>query len=775
MPPSDRSHTTNRLRQERIARNWRQRDLAEQLGTTIVSVTRWERGIQQPSAYFRVKLCALFGKSAEELGLLARNPSSQRTVSQPPPLVSMPPLPVQIRFFLGRSRELAEVQRLLHASRLLTLTGIGGVGKTRLALRVAEEMAPTFADGACFVDLAPLSDPRLVANAIASALGVMEHPTEALSETLKRALARREVLLLLDNFEHVLKEAPLVSELLSTTSRLKVLVTSREPLRLVGEQEYLVPPLSLPEVETPSAQNLIQSEAGLFFVRCAQLVSPHFEVSEVTAPVIGRICTRLDGIPLALELAAARCKLFTPHALLERLEGTREVSPLRLLTARSRNVPSRQQTLYSSVAWSYTLLNEQEQRLLARLTVFRGGSTLKAIESICSEGLSLDVIDALSSLVDKHLVQQKEMPNGEPRFFMLEMIQEYARERLQTSGEEEPMRRRHASYFVELAERAESELRLAGFERWSGRLTQDLENLRTVLSWSLSGGNVELGIRLAGALCLFWYGNGHHMEGRRWTQQLFTRLNEVPLVYHPKLLLSAGHFAFLYDLDAAASLFRRVLEVASALGDRLQVAWALLFLGYTLFRDRTVAMPLVEESLTLFRELANPPGIAQALNIVGEIARYNNDDDQARQAYEACLALCQQTGEIRRIGLMYKNLTFLALHEGDAERARDLGRQGLQVARTMNHQLDQAKALVILAGALGALGQPKLATKLFGTSERALERLGAVTVPIPSDASEIAGMIATIRAHLDEATFQAAWTEGREMTLEQAMTQALDA
>src|SRR5258706_6306293 len=524
-------------------------------------------------------------------------------VSMSPHLVSSYTLPTRTSLFIGRSREIAEVKQLLHASHLLTLTGTGGTGKTQLALRVAAEADSAFADGLCFVDLAPLSDHTLVAKAIASALGVFEHPTEPLSDTLQRVLAQRELLLLIDNFEHVIKGAPLVSKLLAASSRLKVLVTSREPLRLAGEQEYLVPPLSLPIAEAPSVESIIASEAGLLFVRRAQMVLPRFMLSEDTALVIGQICSRLDGLPLGSECAAARCKLFTPQALLERLEGNGDNSPLRLLAGGSRDAPPRQRTLRDSIEWSYSLRDEDEKLLLAGLAVLRGGCSLEAIESISGEGLSIDVLDGLASLVDKNLVQQKEMPGREPRFVLLEMIQEYVRERLKACGEEETMRRRHAEYFVELAERAEPELRLAGCEHWSGRLEQDLENIRAVLEWSLSGGDVEMGIRLAGALCLFWYGNGYHVEGRRWTQQLLERLDEVPLVYHPKFLLSAGHLAFLHDLDTGKPLFKRALDISRDLGDRLQMAWALALLGYTMLREPSTAMPIVEERLALFREL----------------------------------------------------------------------------------------------------------------------------------------------------------------------------
>jgi predicted ATPase/DNA-binding CsgD family transcriptional regulator len=681
-------------------------------------------------------------------------------------------LPAQSLLFIGRDREIAEVKQLLRTSRLLTLTGIGGTGKTRLALRVAAEVAEAFADGVCFVDLAPLSDHTLVAKAIAGALGVLENPTEPLPDTLKRVLAQRELLLLIDNFEHVIRAAPLISELLAASLCLKVLITSREPLRVAGEQEYLVLPLSLPGAEVVSVQHLTASEAGLLFVRRAQMILPHFEMSDGTAPVIGQICTRLDGLPLAIELAAARCKLFTPQVLLERLAGTGDNSPLRMLAGGSRNSPPRQRTLRDSIEWSYNLLDENEKRLLARLAVFRGGRSLEAIEGVCSEGLSIDVLDGLSSLVDKNLVQQKEMPGGEPRFIMLEMIHEYARERLKASGEEETTQRRHAVYFVELAERAEPELRLAGYDYWSGRLERDLENIRAVLEWSLSGGDVTLGVRLAGALCLFWYGNGYHIEGRRWTQRLLERLDEVSQIYQPKFLISAGHLAFLRDLDAGKPLFVRALDTAREVGDRLQMAWALALLGYTMLREPQVATPIVEESLVLFRELNHQPGIAQALNIIGEIARSSHDGDRARHAYEECLVVSQQTGETRRIVFMYHNLAFIALHEGEAGRARDLERQGLQLASAMNSRLQLATALAILAGAIGGLGQPRQAARLLGASESALERLGALHQP--NDKREIDDIIAAVRAQLDEATFQAAWAEGRELRLEQAVAQALD-
>lgn len=677
-------------------------------------------------------------------------------------------LPTQTLLFIGRGCEIAEVKQLLGTSRLLTLTGTGGIGKTRLALRVAAEVADMFLEGVCFVDLAPLSDHILVTKTIAGALGILENPSESLRDTLKRGLAQRELLLLIDNFEQVSKEAPLLSELLMATSRLKILVTSREPLRLAEEQEYQVPPLSLPNTEDSSVPRLMASEAGLLFVRCAQMTLPRFEVSELTAPVIGHICTRLDGLPLAIELAAARSKLFSPQALLERLED----APLRILAGASRNAPPRQRTLCDSIAWSYNLLAEDEKLLLTRMAVFRGGCSLEAIEGVCSEGLSIDVLDGLASLVDKNLVQQKEVESTEPRFMMLEMIHEYVRGRLKASGEEATVRRRHAEYFVELAERAGPALRMAGYDHWARRFKWDLENMRAILQWSLSSGDVTPGVRLAAALCLIWYGSGYHVEGYQWTQRLLAQLDEVPLAYHPRFLFSAGHLAFLRDLDAGKQLFQRMLAIARDLGDREQMAWALAFLGYTTLGEPRTALPLVEEGLALFRELNHQPGMAQALNIMGEIVRFSGDDERAKRIYEKCLALSKQTGETRRILFLCQNLTFIALHEGDAERARDLGRQSIQLARTMNNRLELAKALAAFAGALGELGQAQRAARLLGASESALERFGAFHQL--NDKPEIDAIIAAVHARLDDAAFRAAWTEGRELTLEQAVAQALD-
>lgn len=704
---------------------------------------------------------------AKKLGLLGEGASIS-----PSPSVPRYNLPAQPTPFIGRSREIDEVEKLLESFRLLTLTGTGGTGKTRLALQVAAELAERFADGVYFVDLAPLADHTLVAKAIARVLGVFENPAEPLLETLKRALPQREVLLLLDNFEHVTPAATLVSELLAASPHLKILVTSREALHVMGEQEYFVPPLSLPVAESVSAQNLAASEAGTLFVQRAQMTLSHFELRDDNAPAIAQICTHLDGLPLAIELAAARSKLLTPQALLERLEGTGTGSPLRTLASGTRDAPPRHRTLEDAIAWSYNLLEEDEKKLFVRLAVFRGGRSLEAIEAVCGEELAIDVLDGLASLVDKSLVQQKETPGGEPRFTLLEMIHEYARERLEEVGEAATMRQRHAEYFVALAERAEPELRLSRYGYWCQRFELELDNIRAVLEWTLSGGDVSLGVRLAGALGLFWYGKGYHVEGIQWTQRLLERLGETPRGYHAKFLISAGRMAWMVDLDEATRLFMRALDISRDLGDHLQAAWALAFQSYAMQREPEAAMPMAEASLALFRQMDHQPGIAQALNIIGELARISGDDARAKRAYEECLTVCQQTGETLRTCYNLVNLAYVAQHEGEHERALNLVRQALQITRDTKDTRDIASFLVTFAGSIAALGQLRRAAWLLGVSEAALERMGAFHQP--SDQPEIDRISAGVRAQLDDATFQTAWAEGRGMSLEQAVVNALE-
>jgi non-specific serine/threonine protein kinase len=675
-------------------------------------------------------------------------------------------LPVETTHFVGRTRDLAAIKRLLYLARLLTLVGPPGTGKTRLARQAAWEVADAFREGAYFVPLAPISDPALVPSAIASVLGISATPNQPLMTTLQQALRERHLLLILDNFEHVLAASPRVSELLAAAPHLKVLATSREPLHLYGEQEYAVPPLELPDMEHIDPQALTVCESTALFLQAARAVRADFQVSAENAVDIANICVRLDGLPLAIELAAARIKMLPPRTLLARLNRR-----LDTLTGGPLDLLARQQTLQNTIAWSFNLLNADEKTLLARLAVFRGGCSLEAVEAVCGDEPQKNVLYTLSALVDKSLIQQRESSGGDPRFVMLETIREYAWERLDESGEAAILSRRHAEYFVELAEHAEPELRLAQQWQWFHLLETEYDNLRAVLRWSLDEGDRVLGVRLAGALGLFWYACGYHAEGRQWSDQLLERLDSVPTIYHTKLLTAAGHMALLCDPDVAKDYFDRALQISREVGDPVNTAWALTFKGFAILRDTEPALALARAGLSAFQELHHKPGIAQALNIIGQIAIVADDTTLARQVYEECLAVSQETGEIRRIRFMLVNLTFLALHADEYERARDLAMQGLRLALEMNNKLDIADSLAGLAGVMGVTGQPHRAACLLAAWEAAFEWMGATA--LPSAKREHDRSIAAVSAQLDDTAFKAAWAKGRAMSLKQAVEFAL--
>jgi len=706
-------------------------------------------------------------KSLKTLSL-SDNPTVRR-----PPSSGIVRLPTPLTPLIGRQREIAAIHRLLQTNRLLTLTGPGGTGKTRLALAVAGEAASEFADGISFVNLASLSDAALVVKTITHALGIMENPNEPALETLKRALAEQERLLLIDNFEHVIEGSSVIPQLLESAPQVKILVTSREALRVSGEQEYAVPPMALPILEGSSIVEIEQSEAVTLFQQRATMIRPDFLLTEDNIPVVAEICVRLDGLPLAIELAAARCKLLTPQAMLARLS-----SRLNTLTGGSRDAPARQQTLRSTIEWSYNLLDDSEKILFARLAVFRGGRSLEAIEAICGEGLPTNVLDALASLVDKNLVmfgspmQQKVDAAGEPRFFLLETLHEFARERLNENTEAEATRRRHADYFVALVERAEPELQLSHQRWWSQLLETERENLRLALEWSIRE-DVAIGLRMAGALWWHWFSYGYHGAGYQWTQQLLLHMDEAPIIYHPKFLIAAGQMARLQsDLLGARDLLQRALDVSRALGDKCQAAWALVLIGLTTLDEPDQANRLAEEGLALFREMDDRSGMATAFNGLGEIARVNGHDEQARRNYEAAVVVAEQTGNIRRKYISLANLSYIAQHENDHGRAIALIRQKLELAREMKNYNDIATAIQVLSGSLAAVGEPERAARLLGAAETTLSRIGAHIET--TDRPEYERINREVRTLLDEATFQAAWAEGRKMTLEQAVADALD-
>src|SRR5215210_7514325 len=427
-------------------------------------------------------------------------------------------LPLQPTRLIGREKEVSEVCDLLWHDeiRLLTITGPGGTGKTRLALQAAADLLEDFTDGAFFVPLATLTEAELFFSAVAETLGVRETAEQPLDESLKDYLSERRLLLLLDNFEQVLEAAPSVTELLAGAPGLEVLATSRTPLGLYGEHVFPVPPLSMPDLKRPPPlERLTQYEAVGLFVERARAVKPDFSITNESAPAVAEICVRLDGLPLAIELAAARIKMLPPKAMLQRLS-----SRLKLLTGGARDLPERQRTLSSTIEWSFALLDEGEQLLFGRLAVFSGGRTLEAIEAICdAQGdLPVEAFEGVFSLLDKSLLRQEEGPSGEPHFVMLETVHEFAREKLQESAEAERIKRLHAQYFLTLAEEANPELKGANQLEWLERLEAENDNMRAALSWASQRDEAGVAMKLGGALWRFWSVRGYYSEGRRWLE-----------------------------------------------------------------------------------------------------------------------------------------------------------------------------------------------------------------------------------------------------------------
>src|SRR5215217_6738040 len=600
-------------------------------------------------------------------------------------------LPAQPTPLVGRERELREVCGLLSEKevRLLTLTGPGGIGKTRLGLQVAAELLNEFEDGVFFVALAPITDPALVASAIAEALGVVEAGDQPLEEGLKGYLHGKELLLLLDNFEQVLGGAPLVGELLSACPKLKVLATSRSVLKVYGEQEYPVPPLELPH---PGGllpiDRLSQYEAVRLFIERAKAAKPDFSVTDENAPAVAEICMRLDGLPLAIELAAARIKLLTPSAMLQRL-GSR----LKLLGGGSRDLPERQRTLRGTIEWSFALLEEGEQVLFARLAVFSGGRTLEAIEAVCdAEGdLPMDALEGVSSLLDKSLLRQEEGPEGEPRFVMLETIHEYARERLEASGEAEETSRLHAEYFLALAEAAEPELSGADQLACLERLEAEHDNMRAALTWSLEK-EPETALRLAVALARFWEKSSYFSEGSRWLEAALGQSDRVDAAAtdsatRAKLLSEAGTFAFFRtDFERAIVLHGEALELYRQVGDESGVAFALLCLGAQHMEkgDHERAAPFLEEALALSHRIGDKRNIAGTLHNLAEVERQRGNYERAKTLGMQSIALSREMEDKWQLAMVVGWLGLLAVWSGDDH---DLAESSLEEALALDREL----------------------------------------------------------------------------------------
>ena len=608
-------------------------------------------------------------------------------------------LPVQATALVGRERELRDARERLLADevRVLTLTGAGGVGKTRLALQAAADALEQFPAGTFFIDLSPIADSATVVPAIAGVLGVRESGTQPLAEALGEHLAERKLLLVLDNFEHVVAAAPAVSDLLAAAADVKVLATSREPLHLARERVYPVPPLA--------------GEDGVaLFVERAQSVRPDFELTEANASAVAEICRRLDGLPLAIELAAARVVLFPPAALLKRLDER-----LRLLVGGPRDRPERQRTLRAAVDWSYELLAEPRQALLARLSVFAGGWTLESAEAVGNG--DLDVVEGLSSLLDKSLVRL-EGTDEEPRFTMLETIREYARERLEERGEAEQFRRRHAEHLLAFAER-ERELARGPQEIESlDRVELELDNVRSALDWTIEAGEGVLGLTLAEALEPFWTRRGHLREGLRSLEPLLAASPEAPVAIRAGAYGVAGRLASeLGSPERARPWYEQSLELARSAGDREREAWALHGLGFVsaLEREHAEARALLEKSHDLFVVLGQHAPAGGRLTFLAWIAQREDDVAAMRSYLERALDAYRRAGDVSGVAGVLAGLGDVALMEGDWAKARDYFAAALTDASVPRDYLYFFAGIAVVAA---KAGQATAASRLWGAAQQ---------------------------------------------------------
>jgi predicted ATPase/class 3 adenylate cyclase/DNA-binding XRE family transcriptional regulator len=690
-------------------------------------------------------------------------------------------LPVQSTALLGRERELETVCTLLRREdvRLVTLTGPGGIGKTRLGLQVAAELLDAFPDGVWNVRLSRLTDPELVIPTMAQVLDLKESGSTLLAQVVQGYLQDKHLLLLLDNFEQLVAAAPSLAALLEACPGVKALVTSRVPLHLHGEREYALRPLALPDPQhLPALEQLSQYAAVALFIERAQATQADFAVTNATAPAVAEICARLDGLPLAIELAAARVKVLPPLALLKRLERA-----LPLLTGGPRELPERQQTMRATLAWSYDLLSLEEQRLFRRLAVFVGGCTLEAAEAVCAapdgtEPLGLGMLDGLASLVDQSLLQQHE-EGGEPRFGMLYVIREFALEQLEVSGEAEAVRRAHAGRHLALAE--EAQLHVVGIEQvdWMERLEREHDNLRLALSWAHDRGQVELGLRLASALGYFWYSRGHFREGRAWLDGLltlaqFSTRDTPPIAVQAKALLEAGTLAFWGgDFEAAGSLLERSAFLAQEVGNLTVAARSLDKLALLAIErhESERAVALSNESLALARKSGDVKQISTVLVNQGYIAYYLGDFDTAEARYKEGLAINREVGDQHgeTIGVMALGAT--ARGRGDLSAAMAHLRHALHLNRQVGDPRLFVEALEYLAMTWAEMGRGRDAARMLGLAAKLRESIGFPQPPVEAEETESA--VADARAAIGEAAWAAAFAAGRALSLEEAIAEAL--
>jgi predicted ATPase len=727
-------------------------------------------------------------------------------------------LPVQRTGFVGREKETAALKELLLRQnvRLVTVTGPGGIGKTRLAVQVANGLGERFPGGLHFVPLSSLNDPGLIASMIVQTLGIREAGGQSALETLKRNLQDSSCpprLLLLDNFEHLVQAAPTVADLLASGPNFKILVTSRAALHVYGEHEFPVPPLALPDSQSKlSVEVLSRCPAVALFAQRAVAAKPDFELNRENALTVAEICARLDGLPLAIELAAARVKVLSPSLMLTRL-----ASRLQLLTGGSRDLPQRQQTLRAAIDWSYDLLSATEQKLFRRLSVFQGGCNLEGVEAVCDAKADLDVdlLDGMASMVDKSLVQQVEPAKGESRFVMLDTIREYALEKLEASGEHPFTKRAHAAYCLVLAEEEPTEESGAQAMEWQERLALEHDNFRAGLEWLTETGDAEWGLRLGTALFRFWEIREHLAEGRGRLGKLLQLAGAAaPTKARARALFAAGALAGEQgDYASARALIGESQEIARELGDKMGVAVSLNALavfasdrgeaataralfeeGLVLWRelgdqkavaralsnlanvlkvqrDYDRAHALYVECLSIFQGLGDRTGVAWSLNYQGDVARDRGDTAAARKLYEQGLGIFRELGDRRGIAGTLADLGSLAREQGNYSAARSLYAESIKLFQELDHKRGIARLLECSACSAASQREAERSLRLAGTAAALRQNIGA---PLTSaEQAKLEASLKAAREALTDSVGTKAWLEGWALPVEKAIEEVL--